>query len=365
MCGPRHERVLRHRLVAPIGSQGRLTGPEGSQHERVQRHRLVAPTGSQSRVAAPQGSQHVGVRRHRLVAPSGSQSKEQEGAQQFKEDPASGTKADRVEEKGAQEGARKEGRCGQTGAPERERAAEGAEEDAPQEEGRSILGTHILGVKEVPDIEQDPHRADRNGKAVTPVKGRPTPGTYILGVHEVPEIAQQGTGKAQFNAEQLDKREAKREAAATVEAVEELRQAWEKQVVDGIKDRWRKLKQSGERRGTPEFEGQREAAKERELRAKKRWSKVAVRARVKDEEGRERMAQCDAEHSKEQARRQSSCKEEKKRRNEKQEEQHERRREEARREGTEEDGLSHELETEGNAEQEQRCGAPGHLSEPS
>ena len=39
----------------------------------------------------------------------------------------------------------------------------------------------------------------------------------------MPEIAQQGAGKAQFNAEQLDRREAKREEAATVEAVEELR----------------------------------------------------------------------------------------------------------------------------------------------
>ena len=94
-----------------------------------------------------------------------------------------------------------EKQCGQTGAPEPEEAAKGAEEDTPQEERRSmlgtlilgtlILGTHILGKsisgtfisgsQKMLKIEQITHRADRNGKAVTPARGRDISGTFILG----------------------------------------------------------------------------------------------------------------------------------------------------------------------------------------
>ena len=66
--------------------------------------------------------------------------------------------------------------------------------------------------------------------------------------------------------------------------MDELRQAWEKQVVEGIKDRWQRLKQAGQRRVTPE--GHKEALRERERQVRKRWSRVAGQVRAKDEEER-------------------------------------------------------------------------------
>ena len=80
--------------------------------------------------------------------------------------------------------------------------------------GRAIPGTYILGVQIVPKIEQGPHSADRDAKTVTPAEGHPIPGMSILGVQEAPKIAQKGADKGQFNTEQLDRREAKREEAA-------------------------------------------------------------------------------------------------------------------------------------------------------
>ena len=165
--------------------------------------------------------------------------------------------------------------------------------------GRHILGTSVLGVQRVPKIERGLDRADRNGKAVTLAKWRHIPGTSIFGVHRAPEISQEGTSKAQLDTEQLDRREAEKEEAVIQDAVQiaeqeearhegELRQAWETRVVNGIKDRWQRLKQTGERRGTPE--GQKEAAKERELRAKAKWGRVAAQVRVKGKEGRKRAA---------------------------------------------------------------------------
>ena len=77
--------------------------------------------------------------------------------------------------------------------------------------GRAILGHHILGT---PELERDLSCADQNGKADAHAKGHAIPGTSILGAHRAPEIAQEGTSKAWFNTEQLDRREAERGKAA-------------------------------------------------------------------------------------------------------------------------------------------------------
>ena len=87
-------------------------------------------------------------------------------------------------------------------------------------EGRAIPGTSILGAQgtpeiaqegaSAPEIEQDLSCADQDGKADAHAKGHAIPGTSILGAQRAPEIAQEGTSKAQFNKEQLDRREAEK-----------------------------------------------------------------------------------------------------------------------------------------------------------
>ena len=73
--------------------------------------------------------------------------------------------------------------------------------------GRDILGHSILGT---PEIERDLSCADQNGKADAHAKGHAIPGTSILGAQRAPEIAQEGTSKARFNTEQLDRRDAEK-----------------------------------------------------------------------------------------------------------------------------------------------------------
>jgi hypothetical protein len=68
----------------------------------------------------------------------------------------------------------------------------------------------------VPEIERDLSCADQNGKADAHAKGYATPGTSILGAQITPEIAQEGTSKARFNKEQLDRREAEKGKAVAV-----------------------------------------------------------------------------------------------------------------------------------------------------
>ena len=73
---------------------------------------------------------------------------------------------------------------------------------------------------------QDLSCARQDGKADVHAKSHAILGTSILGAQGAPEIAQEGTSKAQFNKEQLDRREAEKgEAVARWKAAVKERQA--------------------------------------------------------------------------------------------------------------------------------------------